>query len=417
MKITTVFLFASLFFFGVVNAQTDSVRPAKEFVARGGLPNFFNRIKKQQPVTVAYLGGSITRADNGWRDQSFSWLRQQYPNTSFQQVMAAIGGTGSDFGACRLYEHVLKYKPNLVFIEFSVNDHSRTFQDIRESVEGIIRQIWKANRNTDICFVYTLFKGNINGYQEGKSSVAASAMESLADYYSIPSINVALPIAKTIGEGKMLLQGKSAEEEGKMVFAPDGVHPFSETGHKLYTACIVQHLKSMDEKSRKLAHSLLVPLEKNNWEDAAMMDISGKRIKLSAGWQVTDSLTKGKEFSRFVPFVYSSASPGDSISFKFKGRYFGLADIVGPSSGRFIVQVDNEAEKSIDRFDAYCTYCRLNYFFIKGLEDKEHRVVIKNSPERLDKEKILATRNAKMDNKARYEKQIGYLAYILLDKD
>jgi hypothetical protein len=74
--------------------------------------------------------------------------------------MAAIGGTGSYFWAYRLKNHLLNYEPDLVFVEFAVNDHSKTSQQVKESVEGIVRQIWKANRKTDICFFIIFKKSN-----------------------------------------------------------------------------------------------------------------------------------------------------------------------------------------------------------------------------------------------------------------
>ena len=37
-------------------------------------------------MKVAYLGGSITRADNGWHEQTFNWLKQEYQQTPFEQL-------------------------------------------------------------------------------------------------------------------------------------------------------------------------------------------------------------------------------------------------------------------------------------------------------------------------------------------
>src|SRR4051794_5378254 len=93
----------------------------EEFTARKGLPNFlWKLLHTKDTVTIAYLGGSITEAKNGWRDQTFAWLQKQYPKVAFKQIDAAIGGTPSSLGAYRLNEHVLKYKPDLLFVEFAV---------------------------------------------------------------------------------------------------------------------------------------------------------------------------------------------------------------------------------------------------------------------------------------------------------
>ena len=61
------------------NAQTDSLTKVVEATYRAGLSNFFHKIQNRQNVKVAYLGDSITRADQGWRDQTVDWLKDQYP--------------------------------------------------------------------------------------------------------------------------------------------------------------------------------------------------------------------------------------------------------------------------------------------------------------------------------------------------
>ena len=57
-----------------------------------------------------------------------------------------------ELGACRLQEDVLRQNPDLVSLEFRVNGGGG-FEG--KSMEGIVRQIWRNNRTTDICFVYT----------------------------------------------------------------------------------------------------------------------------------------------------------------------------------------------------------------------------------------------------------------------
>lgn len=86
---------------GRVLAQADTLSESREFLVRSGLPNFFQKINKGGPVSIAYFGGSITEAGNGWREQSLSWFQQQYPKAKLTHINAAIGGTGSDLGVFR----------------------------------------------------------------------------------------------------------------------------------------------------------------------------------------------------------------------------------------------------------------------------------------------------------------------------
>jgi lysophospholipase L1-like esterase len=98
------------------------------------------------------LGGSIT-AQAGWRPKTLAWFKKNFPSATFSEINAAIGGTGSDLGVFRLQHDVLDHKPDLLFVEFAVNDGGTEPSRIQQAMEGIVRQTWKANPKTDICFV------------------------------------------------------------------------------------------------------------------------------------------------------------------------------------------------------------------------------------------------------------------------
>ncbi|WP_286177263.1 SGNH/GDSL hydrolase family protein [Rhodopirellula sp. JC639] len=123
----------------------DSLREAVECHPRGGLPNFIAKAQAGETVHVAYLGGSITAAP-GWRVQSRQWLQEQYPEATVNEIHAAIGGTGSDLGVFRLGRDVLQHHPDLLFVEFAVNDGGASPERIHKAMEGIVRQTCTAAR-------------------------------------------------------------------------------------------------------------------------------------------------------------------------------------------------------------------------------------------------------------------------------
>ncbi|RYC70099.1 SGNH/GDSL hydrolase family protein [Spirosoma sordidisoli] len=393
-------------------AQTDSLTPVVEATYRAGLPNFFHKIQSGQTSKVAYLGGSITRADQGWRDQTVSWLKDQYPHAKFEQIMAAIGGTGSDFGAYRLRQHVLQHKPDLVFVEFAVNDHGKTAQQVKASMEGIVRQIWKADRHTDICFVYTFQKVQLPFYQNKTFPVSTSAMETIADQYQIPSICLALPAIQLIEAGKMVIQGKASEQPDKIVFSGDGVHPYVETGHKLYAETVERHLLRMEPNSKVQKHPLPKSLISDNLQNVALLTVD--KLEKSKGWHLVDSVVTGKPYASLMPPVYASADTADYITISFRGNTLGLVDVIGPGTGQIVVRVDNDPPRYINRFDEYCTYYRMSYTLISGLSDGKHTASIRVSPTKLDKASILAKRNNKITSPQLYEKQAFYIGAFLV---
>jgi len=97
-----LFLLVAILLSASLKAQTDTLNDLKEFKSRKGLPNFFAKVNAGKPVTIAYLGGSITAAQGGWREQSLAWLQQQFPQANIKHINAGVGGTGSDLGVFRV---------------------------------------------------------------------------------------------------------------------------------------------------------------------------------------------------------------------------------------------------------------------------------------------------------------------------
>ena len=102
------------------------------------------KAENKEPVTLAYLGGSITQGslssapDTCYAALTTKWWKKQYPETEFTYVNGGIGGTTSQFGVSRVESDILTYQPDFVIIEFSVNDENTLF--FRETYEGLVRK-------------------------------------------------------------------------------------------------------------------------------------------------------------------------------------------------------------------------------------------------------------------------------------
>ena len=141
--------------------QLGNYYDEKECAVRKGLPNFYSKIKKEQEITVAFIGGSITQGDYCYRLQTTRYMENTFSNTRFKWINAGVSGTGTDLGAFRIREQVLQYKPDLIFIEFAVNG------GYPDGMEGMIRKIIKENPHTDICLIYTIYTNQTTVYQKG----------------------------------------------------------------------------------------------------------------------------------------------------------------------------------------------------------------------------------------------------------
>lgn len=380
--------------------QPEVLHDAVECSVRRGLPNVFQKWWAGKEVRVGYLGGSIT-AQNGWRPKTLAWFNQQHPNSNSTEINAAIGGTGSDLGVFRLKQDVLDHKPDLLFVEFAVNDGSAPTDRILKAMEGIVRQTWKANPSTDICFIYTLTEGMLFDFDAGRFPHAASVMEQVADHYGIPSIHLGVEVARLHREGKLIFSGQPTKEEadrmaqqGKVLFSPDGVHPYEATGHELYFQTIKRSFALVEQAGVAPGpHILPKPLVSDNWEEAKLVPLNvvglGKEWHKLSGSQDK----KAEEYSRYLPGLWKANRSGTTLIVQFKGTSLLIYDLLGPDCGQVSVQVDKLPAYTVPLFDQFCIYHRLGVLPVAdSMPYGVHTATLTILPDQPDKLKILHLR-------------------------
>ena len=408
--------------------QETPLREAVECRARGGLPNVLAKLKSGSEVRIAYLGGSITE-QNGWRPKTLDWFRTGFPNANIVEINAAIGGTGSDLGVYRVRHDVLDRKPDLLFVEFAVNDSGAPPDRILKAMEGIVRQTWRANPATDICFVYTLTEGMLGNLEGGRFPRAASTMEQVADHYGIPSIHMGLETARLHQVGKLIFSGplpktdaEKAAVSGKIVFSGDGVHPYPETGHQLYLESVVRSMAEIQKRGVGGKHPMPPPLMADNWAQAKMVPLSS--AKLSSGWQKLDPAAHplAQRFQSRMPELWRANKAGESIAFRFKGTSLSIYDLLGPDCGQVSVTLDGKPAVTMPRFDAFSNYHRLATLQVAdGLPNTVHTVTLRILSEQPNKLQILHQRREnesikELDPKV-YNDTAWYAGAILLIGD
>ena len=398
-----------------------ALAPAVECHPRGGLPNVLSKLDAGEAVRIAYLGGSIT-AQPGWRPKTLAWFGAEFPQARVSEINAAIGGTGSALGVFRLKHDVLDHEPDLLFVEFAVNDGGAPPDQIYRCMEGIVRQTWKHDPTTDICFVYTLTGNMLQTLQEGHYPRAATAMERIAEHYAVPSIHMGIEVARLKKEGRLIFKGrkpKTDEEKAalgdKILFSPDAVHPYTDSGHQLYLEAIRRSMAQIRAQGKVGPHRLGPPFVADNWEAARMIPLS--RAKLSAGWEKLDPSVDGiaKRFSGRLPELWKANRPGETVTFRVRGSVVRIYDLLGPDCGQITIQVDGRPAYVKPRFDAYCTYHRLAYLVVgKALSDDVHEITLTIHPDQPDKVAILSRRSERMDDPARFDDTAWYAGAVLL---
>ena len=214
--VTLFALFISVSQLFAASGDEQKLEPARLFTARDGLPNIAKKLQNNEEVTIVFIGGSITVGvgKHGYVKNVAGWFQKNYPRAKIKYVNAGMHGTGSDFGAKRYDRDVLRHDPDLVFIEFAVNDGNR---DTTNHMERMIHKTWMKNPETDIVIFYTLHKRHLRYYKLGLLPFTASCHERVAEFYNIPTVGCAYAAAQKILKKEMTWKQ----------FAKDSCHPLA----------------------------------------------------------------------------------------------------------------------------------------------------------------------------------------------
>jgi len=382
---------------------------------RDGLPHFFSRLEAGDSVTIAFLGGSITAAAEGWRDQTITWLQHRFAAATIKQVNAGVGGTGSDLGVFRLKKDVLVHAPDLVYVEFAVNDNGKSQEIVRRAMEGVVRQVRAANPSADICFVYTLTADMAPVLGEGRLTNTIENMERIADHYGLPSVFMGREVIRKFRNNTLVFRGELDEYPGKMVFSKDGVHPYPATGHRLYTNELTHTMLALQPVGKPTVRELPMALDPSNWEDATL--VTPDELIQQGHWeQIADSDTILPAYLKkaFPQLLRGAADDQPTASITFEGRAVGLYDIVGPGTGQLAIYIDGQLVEKRTRFDRYATYYRPQYFLLPEIPAGKHTVRFRVLHESIDKVGILGDKALAEGERQAYERADVYIGYVML---
>ncbi|NGM61487.1 SGNH/GDSL hydrolase family protein [Sphingobacterium sp. SGG-5] len=403
----------------------------QEFYRRGGMPNLISKALSGKAITIGYIGGSITHSPERYQEQTTNYIKNIFPKSEVTAIVAGVPGTDADLGACRINDQLLVHNPDLIFVEFAVNG------GFDAGVEGIVRQIWKNNPNTDICFIYCVTASQLKFYQNGTATPGIKRMEQIADHYQIPSVHMGLRPAKLVSEGKLIRKGDPDKEE-KKVFSKDGTHPLR-YGGDLYAESINRAMQMMvtsfDQFEGK-PHVLSAPLIKNNWDKAKMLD-PHEAAQFSNAWKKivpsNHKFFKTQPFAQWFPYMLRAENPGDSFTIKFKGNMIGFFDLGGPEVGQLEVSlngkpvqlkferggrysVSDHGENVLNRFNKYCNNRYRAQYVVIETEEGTHTVTFTISKDKADKKDILKDNPVHIDrNPGKFDRTAIYIGKILLN--
>jgi len=140
--------------------------------------------------TVAFIGGSLTEGGSSWIATTKKMLEEKMPGKEVVTINAGKGGTGSAYGAARFMEDVGKYAPDMVFIEFAVNDCGQSEEGHKMYMESMVRQSLKMSKVPTIIFLHAPHPYEKDSENYKKCEAAVMYKTQVGNHYGIKSIDV-----------------------------------------------------------------------------------------------------------------------------------------------------------------------------------------------------------------------------------
>ena len=215
-------------FFSVGDPITDEMysRALMNAGDRSRLAAAMKKARSGEAVTVGVIGGSITQgtaASSGakcYASLFFDWWQEKFPECEVRTVNAGIGGTNSYLGVNRVDEQLLAYEPDVVIVEFSVNDTDRIMN--KYSYDSLVRRILSYHTDPAVILLFTT--------QENGTSMQDTHLE-IGKAYDLPCISYRDAILPEIAACAIEWRDIS----------PDNIHPNDE-GHSVIGQLLSRYL-------------------------------------------------------------------------------------------------------------------------------------------------------------------------------
>ncbi len=281
----------------------------------------FNPFDGDDEINVVYIGGSITAGagasavEKRWVSIVGENLKAKFGDGKvFNNYNAGIGGTGSDLGLMRIESDVISKKPDMVFIEFAVNDFGS--EKGLSQMESIVKTLQTMEPTPYIMFVFTTTKA-LTGtdYQKYHRQVA--------DYYGIPYVDL----------------DAAAKRDGKDLdkILGDGVHPNDE-GYVYYADVISKDLEKPESFVRPEKKEKMLS-EKS--KAVCVKDVSVKAFDISGESGVDYELTTNRLY------LYTDKA---KVCVKYTGDIFAVRDYIWDKGGKYSIRADGMEKYERDTY-------------------------------------------------------------------
>jgi acyl-CoA thioesterase I len=198
------------------------------------------KARNGEPVTIVFLGASITHGCDLEKSECFPAITYHFfsnkfgTGTNIRYINAGIPGTSSLFGLIRVDQDVINYEPDLVFVEFAINDGKSDLN--RTSFEGLIARLLESESQPAVVLLFAVAE---SGY------TCQGQMKQVGIHYDLPMISFKEAFFPEIAANHMLWKD----------FFYDQGHPNTH-GHTLIAEMIQHYFDSAYTKEKDTAYEL-----------------------------------------------------------------------------------------------------------------------------------------------------------------
>ncbi|MDZ7615696.1 MAG: SGNH/GDSL hydrolase family protein [Patescibacteria group bacterium] len=337
----TTHALAKTFLLALLVGCTASTADAADFYqVRRGIPNsqYYFKANIVGNQYLFYIGNSVL-AGTGLNDAGLRYstqmvrgFKKHFPESAIIETRHVQPG-GSWFGLFRASRGQAVFgevicSGHLAILDFAADDRNADLEAVKESLEGMVRQVVLYRPTHSQILVYTLTPEMLEAYKAGKTPEYIRVSEQIADHYGIPSLNLAQYAAAKIMAGDIAFEA----------FSADGVNP-TDAGAKIYADAVEQFVDALmaanpipDKPER---YALPEPLFAKTNDNGRIVAYESPVVLRSDHWSPGQASPIG-------PFrhVLVSDQVGATLTLKFRGTEVGILDVVDQASADYEYAID-----------------------------------------------------------------------------
>lgn len=315
------------------------------------------RARRDGRLCLGVIGGSITQGaaasavELRYGERLARWCREQLGIAEVMFQNAGIGATGSNYGALRAARDLLAAAPDIVVVEYGVNDANDLAS--AETVEGLVRQILRQPNQPAVILLYTMHQNGQNA-QEQQSRVGA--------HYGLPQVSFRDALWPEIEAGRLAWEDVEA----------DLVHP-NDRGHELMARFVGAAIERVwrdlpADAALPAIPPLPAPLISDLYEHVRLLEAADLKPVRNEGWRLDPA--------HGWDAAWVADQLGSVIEFEVSGRAVCFMEwhVRGPM-GQARIQVDDRPAQVVDAwFDQTWGGWRRTWEMARDLPPGPHRV-------------------------------------------